>query len=296
MIDYKNAILKIGGLLVILIAILLAIWLGVYFWPFLIGGLVAIMAEPIIRKMMTKLKMSRKVAGFIVIIVIYLILALIVFMGVFKLTKEAISITTELPNIYNKIVENSQNTFNEIIKIYDNLPEGIASKVYEVMMNMINGVGAWTSTLMDKVINFAMFIPNVMIYIGVTFLSSLFIAMDRRTITTFLQDNFPKKWVKNILNLIQVSMGSLVNYLRAEMILASITFIQLFIAFIILKQPYSLTLALAISLVDALPILRYWNSNDTLGYLLCYYRQYISRYWVNDSIYYYNNSKTAHRA
>lgn len=285
MIDYKNAFIKVSGLAIIFILLLIAIWLSIYFWPFLIGGIIATLAEPIIRKIMTKLKISRKVSGFIVIITIYLILALLLYLGISKLTKEAVTITTELPNIYNKIVENSKNTFNEIIKMFDNLPQGVAEKIYEVMMSVINSLGAFASTAVDKVINIILLIPNALIYVGVTFLSSLFIAMDRRTITTFLQDNFPKKWVKNILNLIQVSIGSLLNYLKAQLVLASITFIQLFIGFIILKQPYSLSLALLISLVDALPILRNWNNNDSMGYLCFTYRQFLTWNRINDNLY-----------
>lgn len=277
MIDYKNAILKIGGLLLVLVLLFFAIWLGIYFWPFLIGGIIAMLAEPIIRKLMIKLKLSRKLAGFLVIIVIYLILAVIVYLGISKLTKEAISITSDLPNIYQRIVASSENTFNEIVKAFTNLPQGVSEKIYELMMGIINSIGAFASTAVDKVINIILLIPNALIYIGVTFLSSLFIAMDRRTITTFLQDNFPKKWVKNILNLIQVSIGSLLSYLKAQLVLASITFIQLFIGFIILQQPYSLTLALGISLIDALPILRNRNSYDTLGNICFSYRKSVFR-------------------
>ena len=56
-------------------------------------------------------------------------------------------------------------------------------------------------------------------------------------------------------NIFKETVTSISQYLKAQGIMMCITFIELLIAFFILKQEYPFTLAVVIAIIDALPIL-----------------------------------------
>lgn len=70
-------------------------------------------------------------------------------------------------------------------------------------------------------------------------------------------------------------IDSLGGYLKAEATLILVSFIVSLIGLYILEfsgfnVQYPLLMALFIGFVDALPILRIRNSNDSMGYFMCY--------------------------
>ena len=86
-----------------------------------------------------------------------------------------------------------------------------------------------------------------------------------------LEHHFPKVWVKKFGMHLKKIISSLGAYLKAETTLIFISFIVVLIGLYIFKWiglnvSYPFLAALGIAFVDALPILRIRNSNDTLGY------------------------------
>jgi sporulation integral membrane protein YtvI len=70
-----------------------------------------------------------------------------------------------------------------------------------------------------------------------------------------MTDALPNSWVKKITDVIAKCFTSLGQYLKALMILITLTFVELLIAFLFLDVDYPLLIALIGALIDALPIL-----------------------------------------
>ena len=123
---------------------------------------------------------------------------------------------------------------------------------------------------------------------------------DKLYILDQMEHHFPRLWVKKFGIHLKKIISALGNYLKAEAILILISFVIVLIGLYIFKfmnlgVQYPLLAALAIGFVDALPILRIWHSNDSLG-------NYSSNKWKyntrNSFIYiicYYNGNKTINR-
>lgn len=255
MIDYKKTGLKLLGFLAVCAVVLLSIGLGIYFWPFLIGILIAVAVERLVNYFIVKFKWPRKLIGTILVILVYILIAAIVTLMVSSLVKEAIDLSGNLPKMYEELKIEYNAIYKSISEFIDKTPDTVSNSLYNLGLQLLSKVTEIATKLVNSVIDFIIFVPNIMIYVIITFLATLFLVTDRRTIARYLTDLLPNEIVKKISNVIIKSFQSLGSYLKAMCIMICITFVELLIAFIVLKQPYPLTLALVVAIVDALPIL-----------------------------------------
>lgn len=255
MIDYKKTGLKLLGFIGVCAIVLLSIGLGIYFWPFLIGILIAVAVERLVNFFIVKFKWPRKLVGTILVILVYLLIAGILALVISALIGEAVDLSSRIPTIYEESKIEYNAIYKSITDFMNRTPDTISNSIYDLGLQLLSKVTEIATKLVNSVIDFIMFVPNIMIYIIITFLATLFLVTDRRTIARYLTDLLPNELVKKISNVIVQSFKSLGSYLKAMCIMISITFVELLIAFTILKQPYPLTLALIVAIVDALPIL-----------------------------------------
>lgn len=255
MIDYKKTGIRLLGFIAVCLSVMLFIFLGIYFWPFLIGILIAVTLEKLINYLITKFKISRKVIGTILVIIIFAILSALLILVVTSLIKEAISLSSNIPEIYEESKIEYNAIYKTITEFMNRTPNTISNSIYNLGLELLSKVTTFTTGIVNKVIDFIIFIPKIIIYIIITFLATLFLVTDRRTITRYITDLFPNTLIKKISDVVSKSFKSLGSYLRAQCIIICITFVELLIAFLLLKQSYPLTLALVVAIVDALPIL-----------------------------------------
>lgn len=255
MIDYKKTGLKMLGCLAVCAAVLFSIGLGIYFWPFLIGIIIAVAIERLVNFFIEKFKWPRKLVGTILVVLVYVLLGVVLSLVITALVKEAIDISSQIPTIYEESKIEYNAIYKSIIDFMDKTPTTITNSLYDFGLKALSKVTTFATKVVNGVIDFIIFVPNIIIYVIITFLATLFLVTDRRTITRYLTDMFPNELVKKVSNVITKSFKSLGSYLKAMCIMICITFVELLIAFSILKQPYPLTLALIVAIVDALPIL-----------------------------------------
>lgn len=255
MIDYKKTGLKMLGCLAVCAVVLFSIGLGIYFWPFLIGIIIAVAIERLVNFFIEKFKWPRKLVGTILVVLVYVLIGALLSLVVTVLVKEAIAISSQIPTIYEESKIEYNAIYKSIIDFMDKTPSTITNSLYDFGLTVLSKVTTYATKVVNSVIDFIIFVPNIIIYVIITFLATLFLVTDRRTITRYLTDMFPNELVKKVSNVITKSFKSLGSYLKAMCIMICITFVELLIAFSILKQPYPLTLALIVAIVDALPIL-----------------------------------------
>lgn len=255
MIDYKKTALNMLGLLVICAIVLLAIYLGIQFWPFLIAIVFAIILEGSINYIVKKTKAPRKAVGTIMVVLVYIIIGLIVYLLASALVREAIDLSSKLPTTFENLKLQYNGLYQDGMELLNGLPETVTDGVYEIGLGFIGKLTEIVNKIINSIVNFVLFFPNLIIYIIVTFLATLFLVTDRRTIARHLQEVFPSKLIKKISAVVVACFRTLGKYLKAQCIIICITFIELFIAFLILNQPYPLLLAVLVAIIDALPIL-----------------------------------------
>lgn len=255
MLDYKKTAVNILGLVLICALVLGAIFLGVYFWPFLIAIVFAIALERSINFIVKKTKMPRKAVATILVVLVYLLIAVVAYLIISSLVREAISLSSNLPELYEQLKTNYTGMYQDVTRMLSDLPETVSSSVYKTGLELLENVTKIAGNILKGIVDFVLSMPDIMIYVVVTFLATLFLVTDRRTIARYAEELLPNKTYKKISAVVSGCFKTLGKYLKSQCVLICITFIELFISFVILSQPYPLTMALIVAVVDALPIL-----------------------------------------
>lgn len=243
-----------------IIGLYLAFKLSVFYMPFLIAFIVAILIEPLIRYVKRKTSLTRKSSAILVLIAASAIIITLITLGVITLIDEASNLLEGINGYYDDIYAKIQNIIQGFNVSSLQLPHEVQAIVESSTSQILDKVSKWVQELLTSFLNSLTAIPTIAIYIGVTLLSIYFICADRLYILDQLEHHLPQSWVKKLgihIKDLSVALGS---FLKAEIILVFIAFIQVLIGLYLLKFigfniKYPLLAAILIGFVDALPIL-----------------------------------------
>lgn len=247
-------------IVLVLIVVYLLFKLGIFLFPFTLALFFSIMTQPFSRFLEKKLKFSQKIATIVSIVLFLVIFLGFISLSTLRLSGEIYKLSINL-NKYSKEAQSLWNTaIDKIYSLLGYFPEGFDEQV----KNSINGfIRIGTSKLgsfINSLINFITSIPTIILYICITILSTFFISLDKNKIMAFLEQQFPKSWIKKVYNIKREMFNVLGSYIRAQIILMTICFFELLISFNILSflkfnLPYPLIFSIVICIIDALPIL-----------------------------------------
>lgn len=286
--------------LISLVLIFLAFKLAIFYVPFLIGFIISLLVEPIIKRTVRRTKIERKKAAIIVLVIIFGIILGLLAWGI-------LTIFTESSNLMQKVntyIELMYRKVNEYIGYIKRGNSKIPVELINILENSTDKIIAfitqYVSSFLSKVTQIISEIPTIGIYVFITILATYFICTDKMYIKDTIEHQLPSRWARKIGAHTSNIIKSLGSYLKAEAILIMISFIIVLIGLYILKfigfnVPYPFLSALGIGFVDALPILRFRNSNGSLG-CNCSFKWRIKPSYSNNNYFCNNtNSKAINR-
>lgn len=239
----------------ILLFLVLLVRLSVFFVPFIIALVVSILIEPLVRLLVNKCKIPRKAASAISLIVVVSTVGFLLTKLISKLFSEIVALSHVLPKYITEVYNNLGVLINQVTDIYVGLPHEITGNVQGVFSNLTKTL----SELLDKVVKGAVItatsIPEVLVFIVITILSTYFLSSDREKIYNYFRSHLPDSWIVRFQSIKNDLFSALFAYIKAQLIMMTITFTELFAGFSIIGVKYSLVLAFSISIIDALPIL-----------------------------------------
>ena len=259
----------------ILLGLYIGLKLSVFYMPFLVAFIISLMVEPAIKFIMRKTNLTRRTSSIIIFVIVSLIILGTLTWLIITLFSESSSLLQGLNNYFDKAYIQFQSlisTFN-----YDKIH--LSSEVLSVIENstedLLTTASNWLRGALTGLINFITSLPSIAICIGITVVALYFICVDKIYILDQIEYHLPKVWVKKIRVHLKDLIDSLGGYLKAEATLILFSFIVSLIGLYILEfsgfnVQYPLLMALFIGFVDALPILRIRNSNDSMGYFMRY--------------------------
>jgi predicted PurR-regulated permease PerM len=271
---FTRVLRKILILAITLIVIYFSFKLAIFYMPFLIGFIISLLIEPIIKFVNKKTKLTRKSSAIIVLLCIFTILISLITWGIVSLIAETSNLLQSL-NIYiDKIYNQLQGYISSIEFDKIEIPEQVISIIQTSSSNFLDFISKWITNFLTSILQGITSLPVIGIYTVITILSTYFICADKLFILDKIEHHFPRIWVKKFGIRLKKIISSLGSYLKAETTLILISFIELVIGLYIFKWlglnvGYPLLAALGIAFVDALPILRSWNCNVTMGDNIC---------------------------
>ena len=257
---FTKVIKKLLILIFTLVGIYLSFKLALFYLPFLIGFIISLLIEPLIKFVNKKSRLTRKTSAVIVMLCIFSILIGLIAFGAITLITESSNLLQGLNVYIEKMYSQIQKYINEIE--FDNIqiPTQVISIVENSTNNLLDFVSKWVSNILTSIIQGITSLPIIGIYIVITILSTYFICADRMFILDQLEHHFPRIWVKKFGLHLKKLIATLGGYLKAEATLILISFVEVLVGLYIFKLiglnvGYPLLAALGIAFVDALPIL-----------------------------------------
>jgi len=254
----KKTLLVLLRIALLILAIFLFFKLWKYVVPFIIAYFFASLIEPVVKFIEEKIRIPRKIGTVFSILLVLGVIGSVIGFLIARLIKEirAVYMSIEInmdtiTGLYNNIVDKMNDIY---IQLPDQLTEFISQGLQSITENLQSQLGKivqWLSTT----IQFAMYLPQILIFIVVTLVATYFMSSDKNTILRFLDVQVPAEWMEKTKGITKNMFTALFGWLRAQLILTTVCFSELLIGFLIIGIDNALLLALIIALVDVLPIL-----------------------------------------
>lgn len=245
-----------------LLMVLLIIYLGPklisFFMPFVIGFIISLIANPLVKFLEKRLKIVRKHGSVIIVVGV---LALVIFGGYLLLSAlitQLVRFVTDLPALiegltaeFQVILDNSADLFAKLPIKTDTDPYALVDSLSTSLLEWVKSIASPTITVTGNIVKQ---IPNFFVQAIITILSAYFFTSDRDDVYHAAGSLIPKKWIKHIQKL-RANVKSLVGgYFAAQFKIMAVIAVILFVGFIVLGVNYSLVLALLIAFLDFLPV------------------------------------------
>ena len=226
--------------------------------PFIIAVIAASLIEAPVRFLTKKFKFPRSLASSICIVLLLIIVAaLFAFLSTF-IWKEGKALVMNIPGYIRWLVEYVEKLMQNNDGIFAHLPDETIAKLSDYIVNY-DYSSLITGSLGSEVIGYAgnvvVYIPNAIVFIIVTIVSSMFMSISFPIVKRFILAQLNEKQREIVIEIKQTLFLTVWKYLRSYSILMLITFIELWVFFLIFGFKPALPLAFLIAIVDILPIL-----------------------------------------
>ena len=204
-----------------------------FFMPFVIGWVIALIANPLVKFFEKRLKIVRKHGTWLVIVGVLAAVIGVCYAVISWLVREGVAFVEHLPEIYDAVTKGLQ----EIGVDASSLTESISFPSLSVATDAVSNL------------------PNLLVQAIFMFLAAYFFIADKENITAALRKGLPQSlfdhwaWVKRMFS--KAVGGYFVAQFKIMGVIAAI----LFAGFWILKVDYAILLAMLIAFLDFIPFL-----------------------------------------
>lgn len=248
----------------LLLGLLLAIWLGTNYllplvFPFLLGGLIAMAAEPLVRLGQRKGRMPRTLAaGLGVTATLALFVTALTGLGVFAVRGLG-RLAQLLPHLEQTLQSGLVQLQDRLLAVAGSLPDGLGT----LMTKWVLGLSDSGSELMEQT---GRKLPGMMtsalgrvsdgaLGLCTALLAGFMLSARLPKLKAAAAARLPERWRRQYLPALNRMRHALGGWLRAQVKLAAVTYGIVAVGFLLLRIPYGPGWALAVALVDAVPLL-----------------------------------------
>ena len=249
-----NIVLFLMG--VVLVCLLVPRFL-IFFMPFVVGWIIALIANPLVRFMEKRLKIVRKHSSMVIIIGT---IALIVLGGyglIAWLAREIYGFIGILPDLYESLLGDLEITGTNMAGLSEKIPPELVEKLATIINSLTESLGNVISTIGVPTVtaagNIAKNIPNILVNVIFTILSAYFFIAERDKIIQWGREHTPEE-LRSKWHFIAGRFRSAVGgYFKAQFKIMGVVAVILLVGFFVLHIKYAILWAILVALLDFLP-------------------------------------------
>jgi len=227
--------------------------------PFVLAYILAYITNPIVTFMEKRMKIPRKISSAITIVFSLSIFGTFITLIISRVAFEIKRLSVKIPGLYEKLSEYANGVYIKGMNIYISLPEETSQFINNSLEDLTGILTSALGSLTEYTTKFAYSVvtslPSLLIFMIILVISTYFMSSDKEKITRFITKQLPSTWPSRLVNIKNDLIIALLGYIKAQLILMSITFIIMTTGFLIIGVDYAILLGLLIGFIDALPIL-----------------------------------------
>lgn len=227
--------------------------------PFIVAFCIVTMFYPVVRRVKSFLNIRRSVASVLVIVFIYSVVGVMIFLLVMQavlLIRDALRL---LPGYYASTIQPTiQAAGANLSQFITDLPPqwketavSIQNEMTSSLQSLLIGISQRGITYIG---NLTGSVPAFVLGLIFTIMLSFFISIHYDKVLQFFRTQLPPRARELIRETRAVFSQTVLKYLRAVLILTLITFCELSVGLLFLRQSNALAIAAGIAVFDALPV------------------------------------------
>lgn len=243
--------------------ILLLCWIGVryvllWFLPFLLALSLAYLMEPTISYLREKLKLRRGfVAGILSFVLLALLFAVLTVLFL-NLLQQSVRLFKALPQYLSELPAYFAGLQQKWERYFYNCPQSIQDRIQSILSEGSQQLTVWVAQVSGRCVSLAAEalseLPSVFLFSATTVLAIFFTSARFPNVMDFLRRQLPPARLQQAGHMKANLLSTLAKWFRAQCILLCITFAELLLGLLLIRQPYALLLAAVIAFIDALPV------------------------------------------
>lgn len=247
-----------------LVGFFLIAWLSVryllpLFSPFLLGAGLALAAEPMVSFLHRRAHVPRPVSSGIGVSMAFCFLAMLVMLLCAFLIRELSMLAGVLPDLESTAKAGITQLQSWLVEMTNHAPQSIQP----LLSNNVTSFFSDGTALLDRIVRYVLslagnllsHVPDSALGLGTAVISAFMFSAKMEKIKAWTLKRLPREKLRTVLDTLKRIKHTAGSWLLAQVKLMGVTFAILAAGFLLLRFPYALLWALAVSLVDALPVL-----------------------------------------
>ena len=231
------------------------------FWwvlPFLLALSVAAAVEPVVAYLRVHLRFRRSFSALLLtLVLLFLLGGLLSLLGT-TLANQAYALLKKAPLLLERVPQLLDAFFARLDGYSAAFPQWLRDSLYGAVMRALSDAESFFSDLTGRFLSFlgsfAAALPRRVLSGATTVLAVYFTIASYPTLCRMLKARLSGRTIRSLRLFRSGVTQSLSRYLRAELTISFLTFLQLLLGFFLMRQDYALLLAFLITLLDALPV------------------------------------------
>ncbi|MDK2808178.1 MAG: hypothetical protein PWP24_913 [Clostridiales bacterium] len=229
-----------------------------FFMPFVIGWIIAMIANPVVKFLEKKVKIVRKHSSAIFIVVSIAAVVCLCYFGISFLGRQIISLIKDLPDLFERFQMQIRVMEENMAGLYSVMPDNVKLFFDNATNNLLLYLGSAISNASQfSAADAGSLVKNVaetFLMAIITIMSAYFFIADRDKLVAGIKEITPmsiQERVTIVKNNFAMAIG---GYFKAQFKIMLVMVVILFAGFEILGIDYSFLLALGIAFLDFLPV------------------------------------------
>lgn len=246
------------------LSVFLAVWLGIRYLlpltlPFLLGTGLALTAEPVVSFFCKHMRLPRPLSAGIGVSMAFFCIALLLLLAGAFLVRELGLLAGILPDLEDTTRAGISSLESWLLELTSHTPQSIRPMLSRNVTDFFSDGTALLERAVGYVLGLAggllSRVPDSALSLGTGVISAFMISAKLPKIRAWITRHLPREKLRPILQVLKRMKTAVGGWLLAQLKLAGVTMSILAAGFLLLRIPYALLWALAVSLIDSLPVL-----------------------------------------